>query len=68
MTRDAFVSYAARDSAPAHLVCSGLTSLGIRVWLDTEDLRTYRGSGPNATGPSRESVRSPLAGSKAGAP
>ena len=42
MIRDAFVSYAARDSARAHLVCSGLTALGIRLWLDTEDLRRSR--------------------------
>jgi hypothetical protein len=42
MTRDAFVSYAARDSTFAHVVCSGLTALGIRLWLDTEDLRWSR--------------------------
>jgi hypothetical protein len=42
MTLDAFVSYAARDSAPTHPVCSRLTALGIRLWLDTEDLRRSR--------------------------
>ena len=42
MTRDAFVSYAARDRVIARDVCSALTALGIRLWVDTQDLRRPR--------------------------
>jgi hypothetical protein len=40
--RDAFVSYATRDSQRAHLMCAGLSALGIRVWLDVEDANRSR--------------------------
>src|SRR5215217_6927505 len=44
MTRDAFVSYARPDSRATLLVCAGLQALGIRLWLDTEELRRSRAS------------------------
>jgi hypothetical protein len=57
MSRDAFVSYAARDRRIAHDVCSALTALGIRLWVDTEDLRrsrdTWRHSVQNGDAQSR---------------
>ena len=42
MTRDAFVSYATRDSRRTLLVCAGLRALGISLWLDTEELTRSR--------------------------
>ena len=44
MTRDAFISYAARDRATASMVCSRLSSLGIRLWFDVDELARSRDS------------------------
>jgi hypothetical protein len=40
--RDAFVSYATRDSRRTLLVCAGLQALGISLWLDAEELTRSR--------------------------
>ncbi len=37
MTRDAFVSYATRDTRATMLICGGVSALGIQLWLDTEE-------------------------------
>jgi hypothetical protein len=42
MMRDAFVSYATRDSRDTLLICAGLRALGIRLWLDSEELVASR--------------------------
>jgi hypothetical protein len=36
--RDAFVSYAAIDSRAALAVCDAIRALGIRLWLDVEEV------------------------------
>jgi hypothetical protein len=36
--RDAFVSYAAVDSQAALAVCDAVSALGIRLWLDVEEV------------------------------
>ena len=36
--RDAFVSYAAVDSRAALAVCDAISALGIRLWLDVEEV------------------------------
>ena len=55
--RDAFVSYATRDSRSTGLLCAGLQALGITLWLDTEDLRRSRGAW-------REAVQGGIAASR----
>jgi hypothetical protein len=44
VTRDAFISYAARDRATASMVCSRLSSLGLRLWFDVDELPRSRDS------------------------
>jgi len=58
MTRDAFVSYATRDSRRTLLVCAGLRALGISLWLDTEELTRSRAVW-------REAVQTGIAASRA---
>jgi hypothetical protein len=36
--RDAFVSYAAVDSRAALAICDAISALGIRLWLDLEEV------------------------------
>jgi hypothetical protein len=49
VTWDAFASYAASDGRRAEQLCAGLRAVGIRVWLDAEDLRAPRTTWREAT-------------------
>ena len=57
MAHDAFVSYAARDSRDTLLICSGLRALGLRLWLDTEEISASRATW-------REAVHTGIAASR----